>query len=76
MQDTDALTQLALDGELAFEVEVHLGRLDPRSVRVELYAEPQGGMPAFKQEMQRSTSPAAKGPLRLVSSAATAHRPA
>jgi len=45
-------------------------------VRVELYAEPQGGMPAFKQEMQRSRSPAAKRGLHTFSTRAPAGRPA
>jgi len=44
------------DGQLAFDVEVHLGRLDPAAVQVELYAEPQPGTPAFREEMQRVDS--------------------
>ncbi len=51
-----ALNVTAQDGELAFEVDVYLGRLEPRWVRVELYAEPQGTMLAFKQEMQETPS--------------------
>jgi starch phosphorylase len=48
-----ALRVTAQEAELAFEVEVHLGRLDPAAVRVELYAEPQPGAPEFRKEMQR-----------------------
>lgn len=45
------------DGELAFEAEVYLGGLDPGSARVELYAGPQDGKPAFTQEMHRTAGP-------------------
>ena len=44
------------EGELAFDVEVRLGRLDPAAVLVELYAGPQPGSPAFREEMQRIAS--------------------
>jgi starch phosphorylase len=53
-----ALNVTAQDGELTFEVEVFLGCLDPRSVRVELYAVQQDGGPAFRQEMQENTAAA------------------
>ncbi len=53
-----ALNVTQQDGDLTFEVEVYLGGLDPSSVRVELYAEPQNGGPVFRQEMQRSATPA------------------
>ena len=45
------------DGELMFEAEVDLGGLDPGSVRVELYAAPQDGKPAFIQEMHPTAGP-------------------
>ena len=45
------------DGELIFEAEVDLGGLDPCSVRVELYAGPQDGKPAFRQEMHPTAGP-------------------
>jgi starch phosphorylase len=48
------------DGDLVFEVEVYLGSLDPGSVRVELYAEPQNGASPFRQEMHRSGTAAAE----------------
>jgi starch phosphorylase len=35
---------------------VHLGRLDPAAVQVELYAAPQPGTPAFREPMQRTAS--------------------
>jgi starch phosphorylase len=41
------------DGQLAFELEVGLGDLDPHSVRVELYAEGVGGGAPARQEMKR-----------------------
>jgi starch phosphorylase len=52
-----ALTVTEQDEELIFEVEVDLGRLDPCSVRVELYAGSQNGNPAFRQEMNRTAGP-------------------
>jgi starch phosphorylase len=45
------------DRELMFEAEVYLGGLDPGSVRVELYAGPQDGKPAFRQGMHRTAGP-------------------
>src|SRR5271166_2436694 len=45
------------DRELMFEAEVYLGGVDPGSVRVELYAGPQDGKPAFRQEMHRTAGP-------------------
>jgi starch phosphorylase len=45
------------DGALQFEAEVYLGGVDPGSVRVEVYAAPQDGKPAFRQEMQRTAGP-------------------
>jgi starch phosphorylase len=53
-----ALNVTAQDGDLTFEVEVYLGGLDPSAVRIELYAEPQNGLPAFRQEMHLSAPPA------------------
>jgi starch phosphorylase len=46
-----ALRVTERDGELIFEVEVNLGRLDPDSVRVELYAEPLDGEPTLNHQM-------------------------
>jgi starch phosphorylase len=46
-----ALTVTEQNGELIFEAELDLGGLDPGSVRVELYAGPQDGKPAFRQKM-------------------------
>jgi starch phosphorylase len=54
-----ALRVTTHDAELAFDVEVHLGRLAPAAVQVELYAEPQPGTPAFRKEMQRTASASA-----------------
>jgi starch phosphorylase len=71
-----ALNVTTHDGDLAFEVDVYLGRLDPESVRVELYAEAQGTMPAFKQEMHGSASPAAQRGLCTFSTRVPAGRPA
>ncbi|MGO9776744.1 MAG: alpha-glucan family phosphorylase, partial [Terracidiphilus sp.] len=52
-----ALTVTEQGGELVFEAEVDLGGLDPGSLRVELYAAPQDGKPAFRQEMHRTAGP-------------------
>jgi starch phosphorylase len=52
-----ALTGTEQDGELIFETELDLGGLDPGSVRVELYAGPQDGKPAFRQEMHPTAVP-------------------
>jgi len=43
----------AQDGEMIFEVDVYLGRLDPNTVRVELYADAQDGGPLAIQDMDR-----------------------
>ena len=62
-----ALSVTAQDGELIFNVEVHLGGLDPADVRVELYANAHNGKPAFRQDMQRTGAPAANhGPYRFL----------
>jgi starch phosphorylase len=71
-----ALTTTKRDGVLLFDVEVYLGHLDPSSVQVELYAEPQDGGPAFKQDMHRNRGAAQEsGAYRYVTQAA-ATRPA
>ena len=44
--------------QLAFELEVWLGDLDPASVRVELYADGVGGGAPVRQEMKRGRQPA------------------
>jgi glucan phosphorylase len=43
----------ARDDQLAFELEVWLGELDPHSVRIELYADGPGGGPPVRIEMNR-----------------------
>jgi hypothetical protein len=58
-QKLPALRVTTQEAELAFEVEVQLGRIDPAAVRVELCAEPQPGPPAFRKEMQRIASASA-----------------
>jgi starch phosphorylase len=45
------------DGQLAFELEVWLGDLDPHSVRVELYADGVGGGAPVRHEMKGSCRP-------------------
>jgi starch phosphorylase len=42
------------DGELIFQVEVFLGRLEPDYVKVELYAQSTDGEPPFNQPMHRA----------------------
>jgi starch phosphorylase len=63
------------NGELAFDVEVFLGGLDPDAVRVELYAEPQKEEMPFRQEMKPNSS-AAKSGLYTFSTRTLATRPA
>jgi glycogen phosphorylase len=41
------------DAQHVFEVQVYLDHLDPKAVRVELYAEPVGGGGPMRQEMKR-----------------------
>ena len=41
-----------------FDVEVHLGTLDPQAVRVELYAEPIASGSSAREEMERLSQPA------------------
>jgi glycogen phosphorylase len=64
------------DGELTFEVEVYLGGLDPRAVRVELYADPQSGGASFRQKMCRSESQPGDSGTHVYSTRTAATRPA
>ncbi|MGC9158099.1 MAG: alpha-glucan family phosphorylase [Terracidiphilus sp.] len=59
-----------------FEIQIHLGGLDPEAVRVELYAEGIEGQPAFCQPMQRLSRPAEEDGSFLYSAAVPANRPA
>lgn len=63
------------NGELAFEVEVYLGGLDPSDVRVELYAESRNGGP-FRREMERKQHSQAEPAAYVYSVRAPATRPA
>jgi starch phosphorylase len=58
-----------------FEVQVYLGDLEPDTVQVELYAEPQGEGPAFRQVMTPNRSDAPGGYV-MYSAAVPATRPA
>ena len=71
-----ALNVTMQDGDLTFEVEVYLGSLDPSFVRIELYAEPQNGAPAFRQEMHLSAPPAVGSGPHLFSTRTPATRDA
>ncbi len=63
------------DGQMTFEVEVHLGGLDPSAVRVELYAEPRDGATPFRQEMLLKESRPAVPVLHVYSARTPAGRP-
>jgi starch phosphorylase len=64
------------DDQLAFELEVGLGDLDPHSVRVELYAEGVGGGAPVRQEMKRGRRRAATAGTFLYSAVVAADRSA
>jgi starch phosphorylase len=63
-------------GQHQFSVELFLGSLDPESVRVELYAEAEGGADPVRQEMTRGPRVEGVGNGWLHSTAVTAARPA
>jgi starch phosphorylase len=63
-------------GQLAFEVQVHVGELDPEAVQVELYADGVAGGEPVRQEMKRvRTLPDATG-AHIYGAAVPATRPA
>jgi starch phosphorylase len=64
------------NGELAFEVEVYLSGLDPSDVRVELYADSQGGDGPFRQEMERRQQASANPTATVYTARTRATRPA
>jgi starch phosphorylase len=63
-------------GQLRFEVELSLNRLDPKAVRVELYAEGIGGAEPVRQEMTCAQVPSDTAHLRLYRATIAATRPA
>jgi starch phosphorylase len=62
--------------QLAFELEVWLGDLDPASVRIELYADGPGGGAPVRQEMKRGRRPAGTVGSFVYSAVVTADRSA
>jgi starch phosphorylase len=62
--------------QIAFEVEVMLGDLDPASVRIELYADGPGGGAPVRQEMKRGRRPAGTAGGFVYSAVVTADRSA
>lgn len=71
-----ALKTSAQNRGLTFEVELYLAGLDPAAVRVELYAEPRNGEPAFREEMHRTESAPSKSGSYTFSIQTPAARPA
>jgi starch phosphorylase len=63
-------------GQLAFELEVWLGDLDPHSVRIELYADGVGAGAPVRQEMKRGRRPAGTASSYIYSAVVTADRSA
>ena len=64
------------EDDLVFCVQVHLGSLDPNSIRVELYADSHNGSPAFKQEMHQTGVPERSSEPHLYMTRIRATRPA
>jgi len=64
------------DGELIFEAKVDLGGLRPGSVRVELYAVPLNGGPAFTQDMHPTQPALDQSGAYLYTACTLASRPA
>ncbi len=64
------------NGDFVFEADVHLGSLCPCSVRVELYAAPQGAGPAFVEEMHPVEGRRSESGTCLYSTRMPATRPA
>ena len=64
------------DGRNVFEVQVHLGGLDPKSVRVELYADARHGDGPARQEMKPLRPPAVGSDVAVFGGAVPAARPA
>jgi starch phosphorylase len=62
--------------EHAFEVQVHLGDLDPAAVRVELYADSGGDAAVVRQEMKCAGRPAGPGQGSAYRARVSAARPA
>jgi len=64
------------DGGMRFEVEVYLGELDPGAVRIELYADPQNGDAAVRQEMHRKEPNSSESSAQVYWTRTLASRPA
>ncbi len=59
----------------AFEAEVHLGEMDPKAVRVEIYADGLDGAAPFRQEMECAKAPAGGSGGYLYSASVPVSRP-
>lgn len=64
------------DEQHRFEVPIHLNRLEPGSVRIELYADNGAGNTPFRQEMKLTKRPVDKSGFYVYSTAVAAARPA
>jgi starch phosphorylase len=63
------------DDQHVYEVEVYLNDLDPKAVRVELYADGVMGSSPVRQEMRRVRQPAGASGSHIYSAAVSADRP-
>ena len=63
------------DAQYVFEVQVHLGDLDPNEVRVELFADSVGGSAPVRQQMERAREPGATSGRFVFGAAASIGRP-
>ena len=69
--------RVASDGENhVFELQVYLNGLDPKAIRVELYADGVNGGAPVRQEMKLSRQPAAAGGSHVYLAQVSASRPA
>ena len=69
--------RVASDGENhVFELQVYLNGLDPKAIRVELYADGVNGGAPVRQEMKLSRQPAAAGGSYVYLAQVPASRPA
>ncbi len=64
------------EGELTLEAELHLAGLEPSAVRVELYAEAEGGGAPIRHEMQKNESRIGDPGLWIYSTRIATSRPA
>jgi glycogen phosphorylase len=70
------VTARAADGRVSMSVPVYLGGIDPKAVRVELYADPQGGDEPFVHELRPHTPIAGVANAAVYGASVATSRPA